>query len=135
MKISSAFPSKYLRACDLPDDPDVRLVIDDVRMELMEQQHEEKPVCYFQGKDRGLVLNVTNANIISAVLGDDTEAWNGHTVMLFAITTNNAGRTVPCIRVFVPLRTAQRAPVASAPQETPNADHSDAAAGDDEVQF
>ena len=135
MRISNAFPSKYLMASDLPDGRDVRVVIDDVRMELMEQQNEEKPVCYFQGKDRGLVLNVTNANTISAVLGDDTEVWIGHTVMLFATTTSFAGRTVPCIRVRVPRPTTQPVPVALAPQETPIADHSDAAAGDDEVPF
>lgn len=131
MKISTAFPGKYLKAGDLPDGQDVRVVIDDVRMELMEQQNEEKPVCYFLGKDRGLVLNVTNANSISSVLGDDTEQWHGMPIVLFATTTSFSGRTVACLRVRVP---RQPGP-APAPQETPIADHSDAAAGDDDVPF
>ncbi len=67
MKISKAFPSKYLKTSDLPEGQDVRVVIDDVRLELMEQTGEEKPVVYFRGKDAGLVLNVTNANAIAAV--------------------------------------------------------------------
>lgn len=127
MKISAAFPSKYLKASDLPDGRDVRVVIEDVRMELMEQTGDEKPVCYFQGKDRGLVLNVTNASTISTAYGDDTEEWYGKPIILFATTTSFGGRTVPCLRVRVPRQTAAA--------QTPIADHSDAAAGDDEVPF
>ena len=117
MRISSVFPSRFLKASDLPDGRDVRVVIDDVQMEMMEQQNEEKPVCYFQGKDRGLVLNVTNATTISAVLGDDTEAWRGQSIVLFSSTTSFGGRVVPCIRVRVPRPAAPVPQPAPAPQD------------------
>ena len=135
MKISSAFPSKYLKAADLPEGRDVFVKIDDVQMEVMEQQSEEKPVCYFIDKQKGLVLNSTNATAIANAFGDDTETWHGRTIALFATTTNFGGRVVPCIRVRVPRPAAAQpapAPVPQPePQETENADFGDAGLGDD----
>ncbi len=131
MRISSAFPSKYLKATDLPDGRDVRVTIDDVRMELMEQQNEEKPVCFFVGKDRGLVLNRTNADTIAASLGDDTATWNGATVVLFATTTSYGGRTVPCIRVKCPRPAPQTQQPATAPPPQETGIAADETSGDD----
>lgn len=118
MKISDAFPSKYLKAADLPDGRDVRVQVQDVRLETLEQSGDEKPVCYFIGKTRGLVLNSTNATAISAVLGDETESWHGQTIILFSATTTFGGKTVPCIRVRVPRTSPPPAPQ-PAPMDPP----------------
>lgn len=125
MKISDAFPSKFLKAADLPDGRDVRVQIDDVRLETLEQAGEDKPVCYFIGKQKGLVLNATNAAAISAVLGDETEDWHGATILLFTASTSFGGRTVPCIRCRVPrpaARPAQQPEPAPQVVEEPAAD-------------
>jgi hypothetical protein len=39
-------------------------------------------VVYFQGKQKGLVTNKTNANNIAALYGDDTDDWIGQKIML-----------------------------------------------------
>ena len=60
MRISSAFPSKYLKAADLQDKQVT------VRMSHVETEtigDDDRPVLYFQGKEKGLVLNKTNANV------------------------------------------------------------------------
>jgi hypothetical protein len=110
MRISSAFPSKYIKAADLQD-RDWSVTLKAVEMETMEQTGEEKPVLYFVESDRGLVLNVTNATTIATKLGDDTDVWEGKSVVLYSATTSFSGRTVPCIRVRVP-----DMPVGVAPQ-------------------
>lgn len=119
MKISSAFQSKYLKAADLPEGRDVFVKIDDVQMEVMETQGDEKPVLSFIGKKKTMVLNQTNANAISSVLGDDTEAWHGHSIALFTATTSYNGRTVPCLRVRVPRPAATQPAPAPAPTQAP----------------
>ena len=64
MLISQAYPSKYLKSDDLGDKT-VRVVMDFVEIQDV-GDGEFKPVLYFQGKDRGMVLNLTNANTIAA---------------------------------------------------------------------
>ena len=134
MRISSAFPSKYLKASDIPDGREAHVKIDTVQMESMETTGDEKPVVYFVDKEKGLVLNKTNADAISVAYGDDTEQWHGMPIILFATTTSFGGRTVPCLRVRVPRRPAGGAltpapPVAAPPTATAN-EEGDAVQGD-----
>ena len=51
MKISSAFPSNYLKATDLQDR---NLLVKMDRVEVEEIGDDEKPVLYFVGKDKGM---------------------------------------------------------------------------------
>ena len=64
---------------------------------------EQKPVLYFEGHEKGLVLNKTNANAIVEIAdtADYTE-WPGVQILLFATTTEFRGKTVPCIRITAP---------------------------------
>jgi arabinogalactan endo-1,4-beta-galactosidase len=96
MKISSAFPSNYLKCSDLQD-RNVKVVMD--RVEYEEIGGDQKPVLYFQGKDKGIVLNKTNSNNISAAYGDETDDWHGQEIVLYPAMTDFQGKTVPCIRV------------------------------------
>ena len=104
MKISNAFPSPYLRASDLGDRP-VKFIMDKVEME--DIGGDVKPILHFQGKDKGLVLNKTNSNNISAAYGDDTDGWAGREIVLYPAVTDFQGKTVPCIRARQP-----KAPIA-----------------------
>jgi hypothetical protein len=101
VKISSAFPSKYLRAADLQG-KQATVVISHATMETIGD--DELPVLYFSGKEKGLVLNKTNANTIANVFGDDTEDWRGGEIVLFETTVDFQGKTMPTIRCRVPPR-------------------------------
>lgn len=97
--IHAAFPSAYLRALDLGDHR-VAVTISHLKMEDVAGDGERKPVLYFQGKEKGMVLNKTNANTVVDLAGtDDYDKWNGVKLRLFATTTDFKGKTVPCIRL------------------------------------
>jgi len=119
MKISSSFPSKFLKAADLPDGQFVKVTIDHVAIEDVggkDDSDDMKPVLYLVGKQKGVVLNKTNSNTIAAAYGDETDDWNGRLIALYAAETTFNGQTVPCIRVKV-VRGGQ----AAAPQQQPQA--------------
>jgi hypothetical protein len=100
MKIGAAFPGQYLKAADLQGKR-VTVVIDHVEME--DIGGETKPVLHFRGKNRGVVLNKTNANAIWAINGsDDTDDWPGTTIVLYPSKTEFQGKRVDCIRVDPP---------------------------------
>jgi hypothetical protein len=100
MNINGAFPSSYLKAADLQGKR-VTASIDKVVMEDIGGEH--KPVVKFQGKDRGIVLNKTNAQMIAEIAGtDETDDWKGVKVVLYPTKTDFQGKRVDCIRVDYP---------------------------------
>lgn len=99
MRVSDAFPSEFLKAADLRD-KNVMVVID--RVEMKDIGGDHKPILFFQGKDKGLVLNKTNANNIAIAYGDDTDDWTGKEIVLFPAMVDFQGKTVPAIRVRQP---------------------------------
>jgi hypothetical protein len=98
MQISSAFPSEFLRAQDLQG-RSVNVVID--RVELRDIGGDPKPVVFFMGKTRGLVLNKTNALELGNYYGNETDAWQGQPVQLYPAKVLYQGRQVDAIRVRV----------------------------------
>jgi len=101
MNISNCFPSNYIAAEDLQG-RDVDVQIADCRMEPIKQDSgpdKEKPVLYFNGHGRGLVLNVTNAQAIASLYGDETDAWRGQWITLYPPQCQFGNRMVDCIRV------------------------------------
>jgi len=99
MKMSETFPSKYLKAADLQG-REVRVTMANVEMEKIGD--DNKPVLYFKGKDRGVVLNKTNAGTISDSYGDDTEDWFDQPLILFSVMVDFQGKVGPAIRCRVP---------------------------------
>lgn len=59
----------------------------------------KKPVVFFDGKERGLALNATNAKTIAAMYSNYTEKWIGKSITLYPTTTQMGGETVECIRI------------------------------------
>lgn len=99
MNINNAFPSKYVKASEVPEEG-LTLTIDRVEVEDVDGKGGHKPVVYFRKAKKGLVLNVTNSKKIQQILGSpDTDDWNGRTVTLYQSETEFQGDTVPCIRV------------------------------------
>jgi hypothetical protein len=102
MLISQAFPSKYLKSEDIGDRT-VRVIMDYVEIcDVGDGEH--KPVLYFQGKEKGMVLNVTNANAVSAIYGDETSDWSGQELVVYVDkNVNFKGKRVDGLRVRPPL--------------------------------
>jgi len=96
MNIKDAFPSNYLKSADLGGRA-VRVTIDTCTME--DVGDGEKPVLFFQGKQKGIVLNKTNASMVAELYGDETSGWAGKVVELYPDKTQYQGRIVDCIRL------------------------------------
>ena len=103
MRISQAFPSRYVSAADLNGSP-VKLKMGIVDMVDVGEvgSPEMKPCLYFVGAQKGLVLNKTNGNAIAEQFGDDTDMWAGQEITLIPTQTEFGGKIVPCIRIQLP---------------------------------
>ena len=101
MNIDSAFPSKYLKASDLPEDGvAVPFTIKEVVTEEIGRDKQVKPVIYFKGQDKGFVANKTNCNTIAKALGSrDTDDWEGKTILLYSTEVQFGDEMVESIRV------------------------------------
>ena len=114
MNLSEIYQSKYLRAADL-DGKEVTVEIEKVVMETFPGEERPKPVLIFKGRDKGLVLNVTNARVIAKHYGDETRDWAGRTVVLISREVDFKGDTVEAIRIKVPIVEAPQPVKAEAP--------------------
>ena len=102
MNIDEAYPSKYIKESDLQGQSRV-LTIARVSVESLDQSSgETKPVVYFQGAQKGLVLNVTNKNVFVLLYGKETNNWTGRPIELYPSQTDFRGEVVPCIRCRAP---------------------------------
>jgi arabinogalactan endo-1,4-beta-galactosidase len=141
--INEAFPSNYVKAADLKG-RQLTVKMDRVEYEMIGD--DKKLILYFVGKDKGMVLNKTNANNIATIYGDETDDWRDQEIVLFEAMVDFQGKTVPAIRVKAPVR--QRAPAARPVQterepQRPVRQMADADAGrgdprgdlDDEIPF
>jgi hypothetical protein len=101
MNINETFPSKWIKAADLQGKAHL-VKMNYVKLE--EIGEDRKPVLYFIGKERGLVLNKTNANVIAMMYGPDTENWGGGEIEIYPTETDFQGKRVSAIRVKMPTR-------------------------------
>lgn len=99
MKMSEEFPSKYLKAADLQG-REVRVTMANVEREKIGE--DSKPVLYFKGKEKGVVLNKTNATTIGDAYGDDSDDWYDQPLILFSVMVDFQGKVGPAIRCRVP---------------------------------
>lgn len=112
MKMSDAFPSKYLKAADLQGRV-LKLEIDSVDQERI--GNDVRIVAYFRNAKKGLVLNKTNATVIASRYGDESDDWRGCEIELYPDKTQYQGQLVDCIRVRLPLP-----PAAEISEDDPN---------------
>lgn len=122
MRVSDAFPSNYLKASDLQGRA-VTVKMDKATMETL--GNDEKLVLYFIGKEKGMVLNKTNANNIAFIYGDDTDLWHGQEIQLFEAMVDFQGKTVPAIRVRAPQRRPAQPHIQQKQPEMAGADMND----------
>jgi hypothetical protein len=101
MKRSERFPSRFVKAADLPQGGKV-VRIDRLEMEEVGQgkDKEIKPVLYFKNATKVLVLNSTNDEQIGKLLGsDDDRDWGGGKICLYPTVTKFGKDMVDCIRI------------------------------------
>lgn len=120
MKVLDAFPSKYLKASHL-EDREVKAKIERVDLEMIGSGKDatKKPVIYFKKFDRempadSMVLNVTNAKVISAAFGDDSDGWDDKVIVLYPAMVQFGSDMVEAIRVKIP----KAAPATAKPKAT-----------------
>lgn len=105
MKMSESYLSgTYLKAADLQGRA-ITAVIEDCRLEHLDD--ESKPLLTFRGKEKGLLLNKTNAGFLAQVLGDDTDGWRGKSIELYPTRVMFAGKMVDAIRIRLPIQQPQ----------------------------
>lgn len=98
------FPSEYLKVADLKD-AGGSLTLEIERLDLEEftdpetRETEEKPVLYFKGVEKPLILNKTNAKRIQSLLGSDLDGWVGKEIILHIAMVESFGKLVEAIRV------------------------------------
>ena len=125
MKISSAYPSRYVSAPDIPRGITVTVKISKVEMENVagtSDPDDDKPVCYFLGKSKGLALNKTNARALAEAFGDETDDWTGKTIGLYLVETEYKGRQTQGVRISIANLPKPQDADQPAPETTPRTD-------------
>jgi hypothetical protein len=97
--------SKYLKAADLKK-KSVRVVIGgwevvefDEKSRTGEAYKARKIILSFQGKEKGLVVNKTNATSIEYAFGPEPDEWVGKEIELYPTMVSFGDDTVEAIRV------------------------------------
>lgn len=94
--VGDYFPTKYLRAADIKGDMPVVIA----RTEEVIMGDDTKPVVFFEGVKKGLVLNKTNALHIAQLLGSEKfSEWVGKEITLCQMPVQFKGEVMQAIRV------------------------------------
>ena len=108
----------YFGSWCIPEGEDLIVTIKQIKVEQITGEGgrvEQLSVCYFQEKQKPLILNVTNSKQIQSIYGTPyIEDWVGKQIQLFKSTTKMKGEVVDCVRVRPLLVSKQK------PAFTPN---------------
>jgi len=102
-----AFPGKYLQAAEL--ETPMLATIKSITNESigMGDAAEMKPVCHWEEDIKGVVLNLTRAEVLADLAGsEDMDHWPGAKVLIQKGTTRYQGKKVSCIEFAAPPSTA-----------------------------
>ena len=94
--------SNFLRAVDLKGQT-IPLTISEIGTHVFNEGRPDQKtqiVLSFNGKDKRLGLNATNARTIASLLGDDTDQWIGKQIKIYPTKTEFGGEMVDCIRIY-----------------------------------
>ncbi len=100
VNIHKLFPSRWLTAADL-DSRDWKMTVIGLKIENIGQppKNEDKPILYFKGTEKAMVLNKTNGMLISSQHGPETDNWMGKVITLYPTRVKAFGGLHDCIRV------------------------------------
>ena len=106
MLISQAFPRRFANAADIGDKtPTLRIA----RVTQEKVGPSSRPVIWFFGAHKGIILSATLARQIAELHGDDTALWTGHPVTLHTIRVKVNGEPALSIRARSPASEASQA--------------------------
>ena len=140
--MSEMFPSKWLAAGDL-DGRDLDVTIKDCTFESVGAS-DRKWVLWFDGVEKGMILNVTRSKTIGQLLmSDETDDWIGKRITLYPTETMYNKEMVPTIGVrkklpksrAQPSRQAAPAGKPARPMTQAEVDDPDAELDDDDLPF
>lgn len=114
MNINQCYSGDFLKSADIKGKR-ISVIMDKVTMEKIGDDGD-KPVLYFVGKNKGLVLNKTNSGMIAYQYGDETNNWIGKQIRLHVEPVPFGGQIVDAIRVSPPPQAAQADPGMAAQQ-------------------
>jgi hypothetical protein len=123
MRMSTAFPSAYIKAVDLFDahQQPRRVKLKMNRVEMEDVGDDNKPVVQFIGTDKKLVLNKTNTSEIVDAYGDESDNWHGKIIEVYPARVEYAGKKMWGIRVNAMFENAALPAAAQAPLPPPPA--------------
>lgn len=104
------FPSRWIKADDIPENKNLVLTVEDVNFEPVGQDKEMRLVLHFAEREQGLVLNKTNAQMLEQLFGHNPNNAIGKRIALMAVPVTYAGKTMMGIRIS-PQLPKQPAPV------------------------
>jgi hypothetical protein len=117
MDIRTQFPTRFITAADL-NGKSFTLTIKAVTLEEMQTHDNQKtikPCLWFDGAQRGMVLNKTNSMIIADLYTYETDSWVGKRITIQAERVKAFGSWQEAIRV----REEVPAPAKPAPASAP----------------
>ncbi len=118
------YDATYIRAWDLPPNKDVAVIIERVVGEEMKGKEKDayrRPVVYFRGKKKGLVLNAGMGKAVKGMYGRFTRGWIGKPIAIYATTCDAFGETHDVVRVRPTPPRKQREPARPEPRQLPAA--------------
>lgn len=100
--------SNWLK-CDDLNNKEHKVAISGIDVKEVEQDDKKvnKLELSFTGREKGLLLNKTNAKVVAKAYGDDYTTWKGKEIIMYPTVTDFGGKTVDCIRLRVPLEMAE----------------------------
>lgn len=126
------FPGKYVKAGELRG-RDVTVTIESIepRHELARTDgtKEYKPILRFAGKEKGMVLNKTNATTIAGLFGPEVSAWIGRSITIYPAHIQAFGKAHVAIRVRDRVPT-DNGPIPEAVQSVPAVEDHDPMTGE-----
>ncbi len=98
------FTGKYLASPDLgKNEPTVKIarVVSELVKDEDKKTERHRWILFFEGKDKGMLLNRSNAILIAALCkSDKTEDWVGHSITIGVRDVKMGGETVDGLRVI-----------------------------------
>jgi hypothetical protein len=93
-----------LKSEDIKGRGDQRVIIESVSSREFDSDKgkTKKGVITFRGKQKALVCNQVNANLIAEMYGPETDNWIGKEITLYVARVEFAGKLVDGIRVRLP---------------------------------
>jgi hypothetical protein len=90
----------YLKAAHLPAEKTVSATVERIEFQTVHPRpglEQIKPVLYFAGKQKGLILSATNQDFLRATFGDNITCSYGKAVTLRAVQKLVAGKMIDTI--------------------------------------